>query len=57
MKYKINLKTTRKIWNFSNILQQVNVLLITSMFKKHNFTYMQRTNLDTLRETSSKVMQ
>jgi len=35
MKYRINLKTTRKTSNFSNILQQVKVLLITSMFKKH----------------------
>jgi hypothetical protein len=57
MKYRINLKTTRKIWNFSNILQQVKVLIITSMFKKHNVTYMQPTNLDTPRQTSSKVMQ
>ena len=57
MKYRINLQTTWKIWNFSNILQQVKVLLITSMFKKHNFTYMQPTNLDTPRETSSKVTQ
>jgi hypothetical protein len=57
IKYRTNLKTTWKIWNFSNIMQQVKVLLITSMLKKHNFTYMQPTNLDTPRQMSSKVMQ
>jgi len=57
MKYRINLKSTQKFWNFSNILQQVKMLLITTTFIKHNFTYMQPSNLDTPRQTSSKVMQ
>lgn len=56
-KYRFNLKSTWKVWNSSQIMQQVKALLITSMSKKHNFTYIQPTNLDTPRETSSQVMQ
>ena len=57
MKCSINFRSTQKIWNFSNILQQVKVLLVRTTFKKHNFTYMQPTNFDTPRQMSSKVMQ